>query len=140
MTSRSPAPWRIVEIAHGFAIEDATGRQLGVFYGRDDPNTAGHTGFLTIDEARQIAVDFARLPELLKQTSARSEFVKTKRQRKTVSRMRAQTPDGSQTSSQLERFPGNLGREKSLNHLGATIERGIKRTLDQPSSAFRPRP
>jgi hypothetical protein len=47
MTSRFPAPWRIVEIAHGFAVDDATGRQLGVFYGRDDPNTAGHTGFLT---------------------------------------------------------------------------------------------
>ncbi len=105
MTSRSPAPWRIVEIAHGFAVEDATGRQLGVFYGRDDPNTAGHTGFLTIDEARLVAVDFARLPELLKQTSARSEFVKAKPQRKT-----------------------------------ASIERGIKRTLDQPSSALRPRP
>jgi hypothetical protein len=32
-----------------------------VFYGRADPNTAGHTGFLTMDEARQMAVDFARL-------------------------------------------------------------------------------
>jgi len=72
MTSRFPEPWRIVEIAHGFAVDDATGRQLGVFYGRTDPNTAGHTGFLTIDEARQMAVDFARLPELLKRTSRRS--------------------------------------------------------------------
>ena len=65
MTSRFPAPWRIVEIPNGFAVDDATGQQLGVFYGRADPNAAGHTGFLTIDEARQMAVDFARLPELL---------------------------------------------------------------------------
>jgi hypothetical protein len=36
-----------------------------MFYGRAGPNTAGHAGFLTIDEARQMAVDFARLPELL---------------------------------------------------------------------------
>jgi hypothetical protein len=70
MSSRFPAPWRITEIAHGFAVDDATGRQLGVFYGRDDPNTAGHTGFLTIDEARKMAFDFARLPELLKRTAA----------------------------------------------------------------------
>ena len=67
MASRFPAPWRIVEILSGFAVEDACGQQLGVFYGRADPNIAGHTGFLTMDEARQMAVDFARLPELLKQ-------------------------------------------------------------------------
>ena len=72
MTNRFPAPWRIAEIPSGFAVEDATGQQLGVFYGRSDPNTAGHTGFLTIDEARQLAVNFARLPELLERTSARS--------------------------------------------------------------------
>jgi hypothetical protein len=66
MTSRFPAPWRIVEIPNGFAVDDASGQQLGVFYGRADPNAAGHTGFLTIDEARQMAVDFAKLPELLK--------------------------------------------------------------------------
>jgi hypothetical protein len=36
-----------------------------VFYGRADPNIAGHTGFLTMDEARQMAIDFAKLPELL---------------------------------------------------------------------------
>jgi hypothetical protein len=69
MTSRFPAPWRIVEIPSGFAVEDATGQQLGVFYGRADPNVPGHTGFLTMDEARQMAIDFARLPELHKQNA-----------------------------------------------------------------------
>ena len=59
MTSRFPTPWRIVEIPNGFAVE------LGVFYGRADPNLAGHTGFLTMDEAQQMAVDFARLPDLI---------------------------------------------------------------------------
>src|SRR5262245_35963471 len=70
MTTRFPAPWRIVEIPNGFAVDDASGQQLGVFYGRADPNAAGHTGFLTLEEARQLAVEFARLPELLEQTSA----------------------------------------------------------------------
>jgi len=63
-----PGPWRVVEIPNGFAVDDATGRQLGVFYGRADPNIAGHTGFLTIDEARQLAADFAKLQEPLKRT------------------------------------------------------------------------
>jgi hypothetical protein len=64
MTTRFPDPWRIVELPTGFAVEDANGQQLGVFYGRA-PCSAGHTGIMTIDEARQMALDFARLPELL---------------------------------------------------------------------------
>jgi hypothetical protein len=39
MTSRFPTLWRIVEIQHRFSVDGATGRQLGVFYGRADPNT-----------------------------------------------------------------------------------------------------
>jgi hypothetical protein len=66
MITNFPAPWRIVELPHGFAVEDATGRQIGLFYGRA-PCSAGHTGIMTIDEARQMAIDFAKLPELLKQ-------------------------------------------------------------------------
>jgi len=66
MTTRFPAPWRIVEMPTGFAVEDANGKQIGVFYGRA-PDSPGHTGIMTIDEARQMALDFAKLPELLKQ-------------------------------------------------------------------------
>ena len=58
MITNFPAPWRIVELPNGFAVEDATGKQIGVFYGRA-PDTAGHTGIMTMDEARQMAVDFA---------------------------------------------------------------------------------
>ncbi len=64
MITDFPAPWRIVELPTGFAVEDATGKQIGVFYGRA-PDIAGHTGIMTMDEARQMALDFARLPELL---------------------------------------------------------------------------
>ena len=56
MISRFPAPWQIVELPNGFAVEDATGKQIGVFYGRA-PCSAGHTGIMTIDEARQMAID-----------------------------------------------------------------------------------
>jgi len=72
LTGRFPAPWQIVEIPHGFAVDDATGQQLAVFYGLAEPKTE-QTDFLTFDEARQMAVDFAKLPELLEQTSGRSE-------------------------------------------------------------------
>jgi hypothetical protein len=65
----------MLESAHGFAIDGATGRQLSVFYRRDDSNPARHTRFLTIDEARQMAVDFARLPESLKRTAALQERI-----------------------------------------------------------------
>jgi hypothetical protein len=68
MITKLPAPWRIVELPSGFAVEDATGKQIGVFYGRA-PCSAGHTGIMTIDEARQMAIDFAKLPELLKQNA-----------------------------------------------------------------------
>jgi hypothetical protein len=106
MTNRFPAPWRIVEMPTGFAVEDATGQQLGVFYGRSDPNTAGHTGFLTIDEARQMAVDFARLPELLKLSSARSEVAKA---HISVRNAIAHAGAGRKTTpGQLDHLPGNL--------------------------------
>jgi hypothetical protein len=73
MTSRFPEPWRIAEFPNGFAVYDATGRQLGFFHGRANPNLPGPAGFLMIDDARQIAIDFARLPELLNQTSGQSD-------------------------------------------------------------------
>ncbi len=56
----------MLELPGGYAVEDAEGYRLGIFYGRADPSTAKHAGVLTLDEARQMAFDFARLPELLK--------------------------------------------------------------------------
>ena len=108
MTSRFPAPWRIAEIPNGFAVDDATGRQLGVFYGRADPNTAGHTGFLTIEEARQIALDFAKLPELLKWSSALSKVAKATPQREPASRMRTPAQNARHAPRQLARLRANL--------------------------------
>jgi hypothetical protein len=69
IVDRFPGPWWIVEIPTGCVVNDAAGQQLGVFYGRDDSNAAGHTGYLTMGEARQLAADFVRLPELLKRES-----------------------------------------------------------------------
>ena len=58
-------PWEVLELEGGYAVEDATGRRLGTFYGRPDPVTARQDGALTMEEARQTAFDFARLAEVL---------------------------------------------------------------------------
>ena len=101
MTSRFPGPWRIAEFPNGFAVYDATDRQLGYFYGRVDPNTAGPASVLMMDEARQIAVDFARLPELLNQTSSRSD-VATSTEDDKLARFEAnRSPQGAPQTSGL---------------------------------------
>ncbi len=103
MTSRFPGPWRIVEFPYGFAVHDATGRQLGFFYGRAASNMAGHAGFLMIDDARQIAVDFARLPELLNQTSGRSEVAISPEDDKLAKLETNRSPQGAPETLRLPR-------------------------------------
>jgi hypothetical protein len=56
-----PAPWSAVEIPGGFRVEDANRRPLAYFYGRDDP----HADVLTLEEARRMAENFARLSDLV---------------------------------------------------------------------------
>jgi hypothetical protein len=44
---------------------DSNGQPISWHYFRDDPGTARQAGVLTRDEARRMAVNFAKLPELL---------------------------------------------------------------------------
>jgi hypothetical protein len=108
MSSRFPAPWRIVEMLTGYAVEDSNGQQLGVFYGRSDPNAAGHTGFLTMDEARQMALDFAKLPELLERASAGVEAVRQAPQPCTLAQ------NGRRVLRRREHLPGNLAMRSEI--------------------------
>src|SRR5437899_9631441 len=119
MTSRFPGPSRRAEFPNGFAVYDATGRQLGFFYGRAYPNPPGQTGFLMIDEARQIAVDFARLPELLKQTSDRSEVATSPEDDKLAKLQTSRSPQRAPETSRLPhaaQLPAVTGLLEAVPH------------------------
>ena len=57
-----PAPWSVEEEDNYFVVLDREGQHLA--YGHFD-NPSAATKPLTKDEARRIAVNLARLPELL---------------------------------------------------------------------------
>jgi hypothetical protein len=61
---RFPLPWRMVENSLCFVVQDATGQNLAWFYFREDPKVARQAGVPLKDEARRMAVNFARVPEL----------------------------------------------------------------------------
>jgi hypothetical protein len=61
---RLPAPWRIERIPAGWTVLDASGRNLAYVYGADERSGVADDR-LTLDEARRIAANIARLPELL---------------------------------------------------------------------------
>jgi hypothetical protein len=62
---RFPAPWKIEALDGGFKVVDANGQSLAYFYARENDNDARMAGVLTMDEARRMAVNFAKLPVLL---------------------------------------------------------------------------
>jgi hypothetical protein len=62
---RFPAPWRADKIPGGYVVRDANGQALVHVYSRDNEAEALQAKVLTKDEARRIAVNVARLPQLL---------------------------------------------------------------------------
>ena len=65
MSRRFPAPWSVRELEHAFVVEDANGQAVAYTYFRRDENEARQARVLTRDEARRIAANVAKLPELL---------------------------------------------------------------------------
>ena len=62
---RFPAPCTVEAIDAGFKVIDANGQALAYVYGHADMRDAGVANALSLDEARRIAANIAKLPKLL---------------------------------------------------------------------------
>lgn len=62
---RMPAPWRVEQIPGGFRVADADGKALAYVYATDLQSEIDRGASLTWDEARRVAANIARLPDLL---------------------------------------------------------------------------
>ena len=62
MMRRFPAPWTTEALNSGFKIVDANGQSLAYVYGHADERDAAIAKSLTLNEARRIASNIAKLP------------------------------------------------------------------------------
>jgi hypothetical protein len=66
MTRHFPPPWRAEKFSGGYVVRDANGFAVAYVYGRSTEVEAMEAKQMTMDEARRVASNIARLPEMLK--------------------------------------------------------------------------
>ena len=62
---RFPAPWTVEDLDTCFVVRDHDGQQLAYVYYEEESGRRSAAMLLTKDEARRIAANIAKLPELL---------------------------------------------------------------------------
>ena len=70
MTRRLPPPWRADKFSGGYVVRDANGFAVAYVYGRSTEAEAMEAKQMTMDEARRVASNIAKLPEMLKRANS----------------------------------------------------------------------
>jgi hypothetical protein len=66
MTRRLPPPWHADKFSGGYVVRDANGFAVAYVYGRSTEAEAMEAKQMTMDEARRVASNIAKLPDMLK--------------------------------------------------------------------------